>query len=40
MNAILAIIADGRQAIIIIDRGGVEIKYFLLNRLTAIRVLA
>jgi hypothetical protein len=30
MNAVLAIIADGRQATIIIDREGVEINYFLL----------
>ena len=30
MNAILAIIADGGQAIIVIDREGVEIIYFLL----------
>jgi len=30
MNAVLAIIADGGQAIIVIDREGVEIKYFLL----------
>ena len=30
MNAILAIIADGGRAIIVIDREGVEINYFLL----------
>jgi hypothetical protein len=30
MNAVLAIIADGGRAIIVIDREGVEIKYFLL----------
>jgi hypothetical protein len=30
MNAVLAIIADGGQAIIVIDREGVEINYFLL----------
>jgi hypothetical protein len=29
MNAILAIIADGWRAIIVIDREGVEINYFL-----------
>jgi len=30
MHAVLAIIADGRRAIIVIDREGVEINYFLL----------
>ena len=30
MNAILAIIADGGRVIIVIDREGVEINYFLL----------
>jgi hypothetical protein len=30
MNAVLAIIAKGRQAIIVIDREAVEINYFLL----------
>jgi hypothetical protein len=30
MNAVLAIIADGRQAIVAIDREAVEINYFLL----------
>ncbi len=30
MNAVLAIIADGRRAIIVIHREGVEINYFLL----------
>jgi hypothetical protein len=30
MNAVLAIIAGGGQAIIVIDREGVEINYFLL----------
>jgi hypothetical protein len=30
MNAVLAIIADGGRAIIVIDREGVEINYFLL----------
>jgi hypothetical protein len=30
INAILAIIANGGQAIIVIDREGVEINYFLL----------
>jgi hypothetical protein len=30
MNAILAIIADGGQAIVVIDREAVEINYFLL----------
>ena len=30
MNAVLAIIADGGQAIIVIDREGVEINYCLL----------
>jgi hypothetical protein len=30
MNAILAIIADGGRAIIVIDKEGVEINYFLL----------
>jgi hypothetical protein len=30
MNAVLAIIAVGGQAIIVIDREGVEINYFLL----------
>jgi hypothetical protein len=30
MNAVLAIIADGGQAIIVIDREAVEINYFLL----------
>ena len=29
MNAVLAIIADGGRAIIVIDREGVEINYFL-----------
>ena len=31
MNAILAIIADSGQAIIVIDREGVEINYFLIQ---------
>jgi len=31
MNAVLAIIADGGRAIIVIDREGVEINYFLLQ---------
>jgi hypothetical protein len=30
MNAVLAIIADGRLAIVVIFREGVEINYFLL----------
>jgi len=30
MNAALAIIADGGQEIIVIDREGVKINYFLL----------
>jgi hypothetical protein len=30
MNAILAIIANGGQAIVVIDREAVEINYFLL----------
>jgi len=30
MNAVLVTIADGGQAIVVIDREGVEIKYFLL----------
>jgi hypothetical protein len=30
MNAVLAIIADGGRAIIVIDREEVEINYFLL----------
>jgi hypothetical protein len=30
MNAVLAIIADGGRAIIVIDREGVDINYFLL----------
>jgi hypothetical protein len=30
MNAVLAIIADDRQAIVVIDREAVEINYFLL----------
>jgi hypothetical protein len=30
MNAVLAIIADGGQYIVVIDREGVEINYFLL----------
>ena len=30
INAVLAIIADGGWAIIVIDREGVEINYFLL----------
>jgi hypothetical protein len=30
MNVVLAIIANGGQAIIVIDREGVEINYFLL----------
>jgi hypothetical protein len=30
INVILAIIANGGQAIIVIDREGVEINYFLL----------
>jgi hypothetical protein len=29
MNAVLAIIADGRRAIIVINREAVEINYFL-----------
>jgi hypothetical protein len=29
MNAVLAIIADGGQAIVVIDREAVEINYFL-----------
>ena len=31
MNAVLAIIADGGRAMIVIDREGVEINYFLLQ---------
>jgi len=30
MNAVLVIIADGVRAIVVIDREGVEINYFLL----------
>jgi hypothetical protein len=30
MNALLAIIADGRRVIIVIDREAVEINYFFL----------
>jgi hypothetical protein len=30
MNAVLAIIANGGQAIIVIDRGGAKMNYFLL----------
>ena len=30
MNAVLAIYADGGQAIVVIDREAVEINYFLL----------
>jgi hypothetical protein len=30
MNAVLAIIADGGRVIIVIDKEGVEINYFLL----------
>jgi len=30
MNAVLVIIADGRRAIVVIDREGVEINNFLL----------
>jgi len=30
MNAVLVIIADGGRAIVLIDREGVEINYFLL----------
>jgi hypothetical protein len=30
MNAVLAIIANGGQAIVVIDREAVEINYFLL----------
>jgi hypothetical protein len=30
MNAVLAIIADDRQAIVVIDKEAVEINYFLL----------
>jgi hypothetical protein len=30
MNAILAFIANGGRAIVVIDRGAVEINYFLL----------
>jgi hypothetical protein len=30
MNAVLAIIADGGRAIIVIDREGVKINHFLL----------
>ncbi len=30
MNAVLAIIADGGRAIVVIDREAVEINYFLL----------
>ena len=30
MNAVVAIIVDSGQAIIVIDREGVEINYFLL----------
>ena len=39
MNAVLAIIANGRQAIIVIDRGGVEIKYFLLKFIDSAKTL-
>ncbi len=31
MNAVLAIVADGGQAIVVIDREAVEINYFLLQ---------
>ena len=30
MNAVLAIVADGEQAIIVINREAVQINYFLL----------
>jgi len=30
MNAVLVIIADGGRAIVVLDREGVEINYFLL----------
>jgi hypothetical protein len=30
MNAVLAIFANGKQAIVVIDREAVEINYFLL----------
>jgi hypothetical protein len=30
MNAVLAIIADGGRAIVVIDREGLDINYFLL----------
>jgi len=30
MNAVLVIIADGGRAIVVLDREGVEVNYFLL----------
>jgi hypothetical protein len=39
MNVVLAIIADGRQAIIVIDREGVEINYFLLQFIDSTKTL-
>jgi hypothetical protein len=30
MNAVLAIIADGGRAIVVIDREGLDINYFIL----------
>ena len=37
MNDILAIIADGGQAIIVIDREGVEINNFLLQFIDSVK---
>jgi hypothetical protein len=39
MNAVLAIIADGGRAIIVIDREGVEINYFLLYYIDSTKTL-
>jgi hypothetical protein len=36
MNAVLAIIANGEQAIVVIDREAVEINFFFLSSETAL----
>ncbi len=39
MNAVLAIIANGGRAIIVIDREGVEINNFLLQFIDSVKTL-
>ena len=39
MNAVLAIVANGRRAIIVIDKEGAEINYFLLYLIDSTKTL-